>query len=70
VVEPPRPGLRAATRATLLGTVTDQTGAALPGVTVVATETRTNVSHETITNETGNFTFPNLLEGIYNVKPS
>ncbi len=48
--------------------MTDQTGAALPGVTVVATETRTNVSHDTVTNETGNFTFPNIADGIYNVK--
>ena len=43
-------------------------GAALPGVMVVATETRTNVSYNTVTNETGNFTFPNIADGIYNVK--
>ncbi len=57
-----------ATRGTILGTITDQTGAAMPGVTVVATETRTNVSYDTVTNETGNFTFPNISDGIYNVK--
>jgi hypothetical protein len=57
-----------ATRGTILGTITDQTGAAMPGVTVVATETRTNVSHDTVTNETGNFTFPNIPDGVYNVK--
>ncbi len=33
-----------ATRGTILGTITDQTGAAMPGATVVATETRTNAS--------------------------
>ena len=57
-----------ATRGTILGTITDQTGAAMPGATVVATETRTNVSHDTVTNETGNFTFPNISDGIYNIK--
>ena len=57
-----------ATRGTILGTITDQTGAAMPGVTVVATETRTNVSYDTVTNETGNFTFPNIPDGIYNIK--
>ena len=57
-----------ATRGTILGTITDQTGAAMPGVTVVITETRTNVSHDTVTNETGNFTFPNIPDGIYNIK--
>ena len=57
-----------ATRATLLGTITDQSGAALPGITVTATETRTNVSHTTTTNATGNYTFPNIPDGVYNVK--
>ena len=57
-----------ALRGTLLGTVTDQSGAALPGATVIITETRTNVSRDTVTNTTGNYTFPNLLDGVYTVK--
>ncbi|MDO8836345.1 MAG: carboxypeptidase-like regulatory domain-containing protein, partial [Vicinamibacterales bacterium] len=57
-----------ATRGTVLGTITDQIGAAMPGVTVVATETRTNLSYDTVTNATGNFTFPNIPDGIYNIK--
>jgi hypothetical protein len=57
-----------ALRGTLLGTVTDQSGAALPGATVIITETRTNVSRDTVTNTTGNYTFPNLLDGVYSVK--
>ena len=64
----PAPAHAQATRGTILGTITDQTGAALPGATVTATETRTNVSHNTVTNETGNFTFPNIPDGIYNIK--
>ena len=65
---PAVPAHAQATRGTLLGTITDQSGAALPGVTVTATETRTNVSHNTVTNATGNYTFPNIPDGIYNVK--
>ena len=53
---------------TLLGTVKDQTGAALPGVTVVITEMRTSVVRDAVTNETGNYVFPNLVDGIYSVK--
>ncbi len=65
---PAHPAEAQATRATLLGTITDQSGAALPGITVTATETRTNVSYDTVTNATGNYTFPNIPEGVYNVK--
>jgi hypothetical protein len=57
-----------AIRGSLLGSVTDQSGAALPGVTVIITESSTNASRETVTNETGNYTFPNLAGGVYTVK--
>jgi hypothetical protein len=57
-----------AIRGTLLGTITDQSGAALPGATVVITEVGTNVVRDTVTNETGNYTFPNLVGGTYNIK--
>ena len=57
-----------ATRGTLLGTVTDQSGAAIPGATVTATETRTNVLARHVTNETGHYMFPNMADGIYKVK--
>ena len=65
---PSAPALAQATRGTLLGTVTDQSGAALPGVTITATETRTNLSHTTVTNPTGNYTLPNIADGVYNIK--
>jgi hypothetical protein len=68
VLVPSVPADAQATRGTLLGSVADQSGAALPGATVSATETRTNVSVSTVTNATGNYTFPNIRDGIYNVK--
>jgi hypothetical protein len=64
----PRVSTAQATRGTLLGTITDQSGGALPGVTVTATETRTNLSHNATTNATGNYTLPNIPDGIYNIK--
>ena len=64
----PAPAHAQATRGTILGTITDQTGAAMPGAAVTLTETRTNVSYNTVTNETGNYTFPNIVDGVYDVK--
>jgi hypothetical protein len=57
-----------AVKGTLLGTVTDSTSASLPGATITITETRTNITHSTITNESGYYTFPNLQDGIYRVE--
>jgi hypothetical protein len=65
---PATPVSAQALRGTLLGTVTDQSGAAMPGATVVITEKSTNVSRDTVTNATGNYTFPNLVDGVYTVK--
>ncbi len=53
---------------TLLGNVTDSTGAAVPGATVTATETRTNVSRTAVANETGYYLFTSLQNGIYTVE--
>jgi hypothetical protein len=64
----PAPAIAQATRGTLLGTITDQSGGALPGATVTATETRTNVTYTTVANATGNYTFPNIPDGVYNIK--
>jgi hypothetical protein len=52
---------------TLVGNVTDETGAALPGATVTVTQTETNLSREAMTNETGSYNVPNLLPGTYQV---
>jgi hypothetical protein len=50
---------------TLLGTVTDSTGAVVPNAKVTVTETQTSVVHATQTNESGNWIVPNLPPGVY-----
>jgi hypothetical protein len=52
---------------TLVGNVTDETGATLPGATVTVTQTETNLSRDAVTNETGSYNVPNLLPGTYQV---
>src|SRR5215471_6986178 len=54
-------------RATLTGTVTDPTGAAIPNATVKAVNTATNTASETKTNNDGLYTIPLLEPGVYNV---
>lgn len=54
--------------ATLLGTVTDSSGAILPNVTITITNTATGVSKTAVTNEAGAYTFPGLQIGNYEVK--
>jgi hypothetical protein len=56
-----------AVNATLLGTVTDASGAVIPNATVTITEQRTGVSRSGKTNESGNYTFPDLPPGTYSV---
>ncbi|MGH8189231.1 MAG: carboxypeptidase regulatory-like domain-containing protein, partial [Steroidobacteraceae bacterium] len=53
--------------ASIVGTVVDQSGAVLPGVTVTATQASTNVASTTVTNESGQFVFPSLKPGVYSV---
>lgn len=54
-------------RATISGAVTDPSGAAVPGATVVATETRTGTKTQTVSGANGQFTLPFLLPGAYTV---
>lgn len=51
--------------ATLVGTVTDKTGASAPNARVVARETSTNALREVTTNESGNYTFSDIPPGNY-----
>ncbi len=52
-------------RGTILGRVTDATGASVPGAEVRATNEDTGVAAAAKTNEDGNFTMPYLLTGNY-----
>jgi hypothetical protein len=56
-----------AVSATLLGNVTDNTGAAVPNAQLQILETGTGIAHAGVTNESGNFTFPDLTPGNYTV---
>ncbi len=56
-----------AVSATLLGNVTDVSGAVVPNAKVTITEQNTNVSRSAETNESGNYTFPDLPPGEYSV---
>lgn len=54
-------------RGTILGTVTDASGAVIPGAVVTITNPATNVATTATTNTDGNFTVPNLMVGGYSV---
>jgi hypothetical protein len=57
-----------AVRGTLLGTVHDSQGAAVPGVTVTAVETQTNIARSVVTNPSGNYVFANMKDGLYRIE--
>src|SRR5215475_12324510 len=61
---------RAQATAQLTGTVRDASGAVLPGVQVMATQTETGNSRMTVTNETGFYVLPSLLLGPYKIEAS
>jgi hypothetical protein len=56
-----------AVNGTIVGTVTDQTGAAVPNATVKATLTSTGATHDTVSNGSGNYSFPDMQPGLYTV---
>src|SRR5437764_2940095 len=56
-----------AVSATLVGTITDASGAVVVNAKVVVTDTNTGVSRTSNTNESGNYSFPNLPPGTYSV---
>lgn len=47
------------------GTVRDSTGAVLPGVEIMVTQTDTGIIRSTVTDETGSYVLPNLGVGPY-----
>lgn len=53
--------------ATISGTVTDQSAAAIPDATVVARNTATNLEHRSVTGSEGIYVLPNLAVGQYSL---
>jgi hypothetical protein len=51
----------------ITGTVTDASGAAVPGAHIKATEKSSGYSYETQSNQEGNYTVPDLRQGDYTV---
>ncbi|MGH9723327.1 MAG: carboxypeptidase-like regulatory domain-containing protein, partial [Bryobacteraceae bacterium] len=54
--------------ATLTGSVTDSTGAAVPKATLEAVNRATNFRYHAQSDDSGNYTVVNLLEGVYRLK--
>ena len=54
--------------ATLTGTVKDSSGAVIASAKVVATNTGTNLTHETVTDAQGNYRLSSLPPGQYKVQ--
>jgi Carboxypeptidase regulatory-like domain/TonB dependent receptor len=55
-------------RATILGTITDSTGAVVPGAQVTVIDTNTNTRREAAANDSGFFAVANLEPGAYRVE--
>ena len=53
------------TSGTITGTVADPSGAAVPGATVGLVSERTGAARQTVSNEQGSFSFPELDPGVY-----
>lgn len=60
--------VRAQETAAIVGTVTDASGAVLPGATITLTNVGTNVSQTSASSATGDYVFPLLQVGTYSVK--
>ena len=56
------------TFATITGSVTDPSGAAVPAATIEATHLATNYVYTVQSNEAGQYTLANLREGVYTLK--
>jgi len=54
-------------RGTITGTVSDPTGAVIPGAQVVATNVSSGTHSETTSTATGDYTIPSLIAGTYTV---
>jgi hypothetical protein len=61
------PAFGQSSNATVSGTVSDSSGALIPGVTVTATNTQTGIVTTVVTNESGAYNLASLQPGVYNV---
>ena len=52
----------------IAGTIHDESGAVLPGVTITATHSGTGVTRTTVSNEPGSYSLPNLPLGPYSLE--
>jgi Carboxypeptidase regulatory-like domain/TonB dependent receptor len=60
-------GLAQTFRGGISGTITDQSGAVVPGAQITALETATNTTYKTVSSSAGEFSFANVPLGSYNV---
>jgi hypothetical protein len=63
----PRPGDAQVLYGSLVGNVTEQSQAAVPGADVTVVNTETNLTRHVRTNESGTYSIPNLQAGTYSV---
>jgi hypothetical protein len=54
----------------IVGTITDQTGAAVPGAALTLTQNETGFVYNTVSNATGGYVFPGLNVGTYTLQVS
>src|SRR6188768_2846471 len=54
----------------IVGTVVDPVGAAVPGASIVAKNPKTGATYETVSSSTGSFTIPAVSTGTYTVTVS
>src|SRR5260370_11906757 len=57
------------TSGTIVGTVTDQSGAVVPSAKITLTDEATKDTRETTTKESGQFVFPQLIPSTYPQPP-
>src|SRR5688572_6368935 len=62
------PAFAQVSSAQISGVARDSSGAILPGVTITATQTETQLVRTTVTNDVGAYTLPNLPVGPYRLE--
>jgi len=64
------PELAAQSNGTISGRVTDNSGAVIPGAAITLTNTATGGVRSTVSTASGDYTFPAVPPGLYNIKAS